>query len=700
MSEKKEKQYVIDNARLIAEWDWKKNNELGVNPQKITNKSDKKVWWKCHKGHEWQATVGHRTRGQGCPYCSGRLAIKGENDLKTINPTLAKEWNYEKNNELTPDEVLPNCNKKVWWRCSKGHEWQATVNHRTQGRGCPICKSERKTSFPEYILVFYLKKYGLDIIHSYKDKGYELDIYIPSKQTAIEYDGHIWHKDKENKDLEKNRLCEKDGIKLYRVREWLSPLHDSSLDFIVDKNQRNLSVTLEKVLSEIVGTTITINLKRDIIAIENLREHEEKEDSIANINPVVAKEWNYEKNGKLMPENVQANSSRIVWWRCSQGHEWQASVSSRNKNHNCPYCSGRYAIVGKNDLKSINPSLAREWNYEKNGDLKPENFTIGSGKKVWWVCSHGHEWQAAIYSRNSGTGCPYCSGNKIIQGKTDLQTINPSLSKEWNYAKNLGLTPMDVSSCSDRKVWWICSKGHEWQATIGHRTQGQGCPYCSGKRVLKGFNDLLTVNPTLAKEWDYEKNGNLTPEDFTAGSGKKVWWKCSHGHEWLSTICSRNDGSVCPYCSGRLAIKGKNDLQTVNPILANEWNYEKNGNLQPEEFTTGSKKKVWWICRNGHEWQATIANRNGGNGCPYCAGKSILTGYNDLQAVNPVLSKEWNHNKNSGLLPTDVAPNSNKKVWWICSQGHEWQARIASRNCGNGCPECAKENCKKKYSNK
>ena len=172
---------------------------------------------------------------------------------------------------------------------------------------------------------------------------------------------------------------------------------------------------------------------------------------------------------------------------------------------------------------------------------------------------------------------------------------------------------------SDKKVWWKCSKGHEWEATIINRNKGTGCPYCASQKILRGYNDLQTVNPDLAKEWNYNKNFGLTPMDVMPNSGKKVWWKCVNGHEWQATIAHRNDGSGCPYCSGRYVITGENDLQTINPDLANEWNYKRNGGLKPAHFLANSHEKVWWKCSNGHEWEATIGSRNKGCGCPECA---------------------------------------------------------------------------------
>ena len=394
------------NPVLATEWNYKRN--CGLMPMDVLPNSNKKVWWKCSKGHEWQSTVANRNNGNGCPYCLGRYAVKGENDLQTVNPALAKEWNYEKNDDLKPEEFTANSNKDVWWKCSKGHVWHASIANRSKGNGCPVCNSERKTSFPEYALAYYLKRSGLDVVHSYRAKGYELDIYIPSLKIAIEYDGYYWHKNRMRKDIEKNYKCKKDGIKLYRLREGLPPLNDSSIDYIVQENQKNLSKVLEAVLSEIIGDCISVDMETDAVAIENLRVLTEKENSLFFSNPETTGEWHYEKNGVLKPEHFAPNSHRKVWWKCQIGHEWQASIANRNKGRGCPYCSGKKVLPGYNDLQTVNPALANEWNYEKNTGVRPIDVTPNSNKKAWWICSNGHEWEAKINNRNNGNGCPIC----------------------------------------------------------------------------------------------------------------------------------------------------------------------------------------------------------------------------------------------------------------------------------------------------
>ena len=154
----------------------------------------------------------------------------------------------------------------------------------------------------------------------------------------------------------------------------------------------------------------------------------------------------------------------------------------------------------------------------------------------------------------------------------NLRVVNPGLSAQWHPMKNGDLTPEDVTPCSNKKVWWICEKGHEWQAIINSRTQGHGCPYCAGQRASKGYC-LKTKSPLLSRQWHPVKNGGLTPEDVTPGSKKKVWWLCSKGHEWQARISSRNlNNASCPFCANKST---KYVLPISNPVLAEMWHPEK-----------------------------------------------------------------------------------------------------------------------------
>ena len=477
--------------------------------------------------------------------------VKGANDLATVNPTLAEEWNYEKNGTLTPDQVTAGSHKKVWWKCEFGHEWETKVYHRGRsGSGCPICFAERKTSFAEQAIAFYLSKI-LTVKQRWTGMGKEIDIYLPEIRVGIEYNGLYWHKEKNDKDEKKKDFFKRRNVKIITVFESLE--NKVGEDF-VEHNYRD-KTSLNWAVAEI-GRLLSLNIEdidiqRDNVEILNRYVLLKKEESIQIKNSTLAEEWNYEKNGSLTPDMVTAGSHKKVWWKCKHGHEWEAIISNRAKGSGCPICSGYTVLKGFNDLATVNSTLAEEWNYEKNGTLTPDQVTIGYDKKVWWKCKFGHEWEADISSRKRGRGCPFCSGNVVLKGFNDLATVNSTLAEEWNYEKNGSLTPDMVTQRSGKKVWWKCKYGHEWEVVVAKRSEGNGCPVCSNKKVLKGYNDLLTVNPTLAEEWNYDKNGTLTPDMVTAGSSKKVWWKCDKGHEWEATVKNRSHGRGCPYCSGR-----------------------------------------------------------------------------------------------------------------------------------------------------
>lgn len=264
-------------------------------------------------------------------------------------------------------------------------------------------------------------------------------------------------------------------------------------------------------------------------------------------------EWDAERNLPLTPQAVTYGSHTPVWWRCENGHEWEAVVYTRTHGSGCPFCAGKKAQAGFNDLATQYPELARQWDYTKNIPVLPADVTTGSHRLVWWKCEKGHSWRASIRSRTSGCGCPVCAGRQILVGENDLATVDPELAQEWDTARNGKLTPQQVTLASNRKAWWICEKGHSFQAVIASRANGSGCPYCTNRKVLAGFNDLATVEPRIAAEWHPTLNGALTPEMVTAGSTKKVWWECSLGHVWKAAIYPRTGARKCgcPVCAGK-----------------------------------------------------------------------------------------------------------------------------------------------------
>ena len=265
-----------------------------------------------------------------------------------------------------------------------------------------------------------------------------------------------------------------------------------------------------------------------------------------------------------------------------------------------------------------------------------------------------------------------------------LSDKQPDIAKEWDYDLNAPLSPEHFRPAANKYVWWRCSKGHTWKASINNRgRQGTGCPGCLHQVATDEWN-LAVINPDLASEWHSEKNGDLRPEDITPKSNQKIWWQCRNGHEWQALLNNRAKGSGCPYCYGRFATN-ENNLALKYPELIEEWDSEKNIGLHPSEFAPKSSKKVWWRCKNGHSWQAPISNRtNVKSGCPVCA-RNARRKYSidDIQAIA---------NKRGGKCLTKKYTSCRAKIKLCCNEGHIWETRADSILYTNKwCPVCGRK---------
>ncbi len=578
MAENKEKRYVSDNAQLMTEWDWDENIKQNLNPEKLTFGSAKKANWVCSNGHKWVASIYHRaSRGSKCPYCSNKRIIPGYNDLQSQRPDLMSEWNFEENT-IDPSTIAVKSNKVAHWICPKGHKYKKTVYARIMGGDCPVCARARSTSFPEQCFFYYVKKVYPDAINSYReifDNGMELDIYIPSIRTGIEYDGIFWHNSSSlSREEKKYKICKENQIRLFRIKEGDFVDFSNTADrvwYIPKKCEyRFLDLHIEELLNFLTfwaDTIPSVDVRRDkneILEYKTLN----LEESLLFLYPQIAQEWHPIRNGKLTPDLFIPGSTDIVWWLCPNcGNEWKSSIVNRTKGHGCNVCAThKRKITKKNTLISKRGSIDKEWclldwDYEKN-EYGPEHYTNGSGEKVSWHCHIcGHRWKATICdrTRNHKNGCPLCSGKTIVTGINDLQTLKPELINEWDYTSNVGIDPKEIGRGSHLVVSWICSKcSHKWDSRINNRANGKGCPECAKRLVsekkrnlaIEKNGTLADNNPLLAAQWHLTKNGNLTPSQITAGNDYKAWWLCPIcGHEWSASVGSRNRGAGCPQCA-------------------------------------------------------------------------------------------------------------------------------------------------------
>jgi hypothetical protein len=366
------------------------------------------------------------------------------------------------------------------------------------------------------------------------------------------------------------------------------------------------------------------------------------------------------------PTTVTAGSGKKLSWKCNKQHFWLSSPYNRTKGHGCHVCSNRQILKGFNDIATTHPELAKEadgWD--------PTTVFAGNQRKLGWRCTKGHYWIATPNSRTShNTGCGVCSNRQILKGFNDLATTQPELAQEAD-----GWDPTTIFAGTDKRLNWKCKQGHKWSGSPNNRiSKNTGCPVCSRRLILKGFNDFATTHPELANEAD-----GWDTSAVTAGTREKLGWTCSKGHKWKSRVSHRTSGSGCPFCANQRVLVGFNDLKTTHPDLAREAD-----GWDTTTVSSGSEKKLKWKCVEGHKWQVTVRKRAKGYGCPFCSNHQIFKGFNDLATTHPELAREAD-----GWDPTTIFAGTDVKLDWKCKDGHQWSTSGAVRTRGSGCPTCA-----------
>jgi hypothetical protein len=278
----------------------------------------------------------------------------GRPPLAATHPDLSAEWDYEENGDLTPWHVSAGSGVSAGWKCAAhGHCWRAKVYNRSNGKGCGTCAGQTCLA-------------GFNDLGS-KDKAlsaewdYEVNDGLTPEQVTVKSNAMVGWK------------CSAQG---HRWRTTVS--HRSK------------------------GSGCGTCMGRICLAGFN---------DLGSKDKALSAEWDYEANDGLTPEQVTVKSCVLVGWKCAaHGHRWRATVNRRSSGKGCGTCAGRTCLAGFNDLRSKNPTLAAEWDYDTNDGLTPEQVTVSSHVMAGWKCAaHGHRWRTKVSNRSSGHGCPKCS---------------------------------------------------------------------------------------------------------------------------------------------------------------------------------------------------------------------------------------------------------------------------------------------------
>lgn len=552
---------------------------------------------------------------------------------------LLNDWNFNKNINIKPENISYYSLTKVWWKCSKGHEWEDSIGHRISGRNCPYCS-------------------GKKVLKGFNDF-----------ETLYPFLAKEWDYSKNN--LKPFEVTAGSQKKVW----WKCPNgHNSYLATIYSrKHGSGCPICNTMFLTSFPEQTIYFYIKKIFPDAINrykkiFKNSMELDIFIPSINVGIEYDGCAWHNSEIAKKR-----ERKKYLICKDNNIFLYRI--REENDSCENADKAFVIPAfyidkTRKLNDTIKTIIKEITNIKNPDIDIDRdmFKILEYKKLKYEDS--------------------------------LAYLCPEVSKEWLYSKNGNLKPENVTPGTELKVWWKCSKGHEWKGSIINRAKGHGCDICAReqRKITSHENRLKTrdllINSKCVIDWDYSKNKHA-PDFYTKGSGYMVWWKCHKcGHEWRTRICSRTRDykNGCPACSNRILVRGKNDLLTTNPILSKEWDYINNKNLKPSDVAQWSHSKVWWKCSKcGFSYQATPSNRVFGKGCPSCRGRKIAVGINDLCTTRPDIAIDWHPTKNGSLRPQDVTKGRNIKVWWKCHKcGHVWKDTVNHRNCGRGCTNCNK----------
>lgn len=553
----------------------------GLDILKLGTGTRASIWWRCSNGHDFKNSPASRISNLSpCPYCSGALVSENINDLRTLYPKLYLELSDSTASETKA--IHPGSNAKLQWTCSRnpGHKWKASVSSRVRGTGCPFCNSKR------------VLKGDNDFASSEPELLGEWDFNLNENLPSTFSRGSnkkVWW------------ICKKDS--------------SHSWDAAISSRRKGSGCPICRHQKLLVGFN-----------------------DLATLHPQLVALWSQKLNGDLSPKDLLGAPIKKVWWQCQrdESHTWESPPNRMvTQGVGCPICSNRKIQSGTNDLATLSPDLMQEWAHDLNA-ANPDELGPGSHVKVWWRCRNkaSHVWRISPGNRYAGSGCPICSGRQVEAGFNDLKSGAPQIAEDWDFEKNGVLLPSMVTKYSGRSVYWKCAKDirHSWRAVISSRTNGNGCPVCSGQLIMSGINDLSSVDPSLANQWHPKLNRALLPIEVSPGSTLKVWWVCpkSSEHIWQASIASRHRvGAGCPICVNLKVLTGFNDLATTKPDLIMDWHSTLNTDVKPSEIVAGTNRVVWWQCPSvsSHMWRASVKSRVAGRGCPDCS----ATGYSTTQ---------------------------------------------------------------------
>lgn len=621
-----------ENPRIKEFYNFEKN--IGIDYRKLTPGSRQLIWLKCPVcGYEFEVTP---NKFSGCDFCAGGIIRPGYNDVATLFPELALDFVPELNPEVDLTKEAYSSTKLVRWKCHVcGEEWTTQIYSRILNSKKPVtitkCKKcavvqKRKEEYPELFKYLDMSKNTLRDIATCNDLNWLCPEHGPFTRDWYYVTKHY----KKNGKLP---CC--NGVDMHKKKEqkYLSD-HPELVEEFSPNNSKKPEDLTER--SSYMAKWICKEHGEYIMKVR-YRTVEGRGCPTCRINgnyfyqhySELEKMYS-EKNAKPFSD-VRATDNDLLIWECDKGHEFTKMpyTITKQKENICPACRklDQYEEF-KTKILSLNDNMIGLWDDEKNYQyFITENKPLDDYQKFFGKCENGHEgfWDVRAIARNGGT-CPICDNRKIMTGVNDLKTTHPELVKKL--IPEIKKTAGDILYKEDKYLECVCPTcGGTYSDSMKNINDGiDNCPYCAGKKILTGYNDLSTVHPELMNRLSPDIKDSA--DKIVCKEDKYLSWICpTCGGEYIDSIGNLvKDIDNCPFCAGKKVLSGYNDVLTKFPSLRNEaydiGNYVIGTDLC--KCLEGSSKQSYWQCQEcGNIYRMKIIDRaekeeRGHRACPRC----------------------------------------------------------------------------------
>lgn len=405
-------------------------------------------------------------------------------------------------------------------------------------------------------------------------------------------------------------------------------------------------------MTDSLENIITEELTKSFTVVERFPERKYLLDEYSDRNDLSLEEALFTKN--------------VVLWECSScGISFAQSVISRLRlpiRIKCQHVSAREinseTILKTPLLSEAEQDILKDFDYNLNAPLKPDDFTLKSQTKIWWSfqdCGHKRYMQIGNRTvKKQGCGEGSCKNKKSVNSRFTNLSFDQSISEDsrlsnmWSH--NNEYKPTNVSRLSNKSWLWICECGEEWESRPPKKDYTYfACSECSPdlsrlmivkNRVDRAGGPLWKTHPDIWSEVDLQRNeeAGINADLIYYGiESKKVWWNCDDCKQSYSMSHSRKlRGGECSSESCinmRIGDNARNrawdrlgPMSEAHPELLDEFDYEKNLK-SPSEIRANSKEDVWWICQDySHSWEQSIYSRiRYQNNCIICSKGSPIS---------------------------------------------------------------------------